>query len=705
MAKDVLIENLNPQQKEAVLYNDGPILVLAGAGSGKTRVITHKFAYLVKKKKLPSSSIFTVTFTNKAADEMKERINAFFVQRLKQTWIGTFHSLCSRILRMEIDALGYKNDFSIYDEEEKASLIKQILKDFNIHEALYKGVCNKISLLKSALISPEDFLSSNNGYSFDEKLGRVYLKYQDELKRYNALDFDDLILLTIQLFENYPSILKKYHDTFSYILVDEFQDTSQSQYLLIKFLASPHKNICVVGDDDQSIYRFRGASVQNILNFKKDFSNVKIIKLEQNYRSTQNILNVSNHLISKNLFRSDKKLWTQKCSGERVFYCRLSNEQEEAKYVARSIKDLYLKSNYEYRDFAILYRINIQSKALEDALRAESIPYHIISGISFYQRKEVKDLISFLKVIMNPDDNVSLIRVINSFYRGIGAATISKLELEAKNLGLSLYATIKALIKSNKLTLSLKNKLNDLITSIDSISSQSNKRTTDLLKEIVEKTDYVNKLDDKKLQNLLELISSAENTSLTEFLDKISLISSADDSPKGNSVSLVTLHNAKGLEFPVVFIVGLEDGILPYFKAIDDREDLQEERRLLYVGMTRARDYLCLTGAKRRKLFAKFQDFEPSRFLADIPRECCDWVERIQATIDNKEDETVNSQPSSTTYTLNYKIGTKVKHPVWGIGIIRDCYGEGENKKVMINFPGFGIKRLALKFANLQTMN
>ncbi|MCX7913900.1 MAG: UvrD-helicase domain-containing protein [Thermodesulfovibrionales bacterium] len=703
MAKEVLTENLNPQQREAVLYNDGPMLVLAGAGSGKTRVITYKFAYLVKKKRFPASSIFTVTFTNKAADEMKQRINLFFSKGLKQTWIGTFHSLCNRILRREIDVLGYRNDFSIYDEEERASLIKQILKDFNIHEALYKGVCNKISLLKSALISPEDFLTHNNGYSFDEKLGRVYLRYQDELKRFNALDFDDLVLLTIQLFKIYPSILKKYHDLFSYILVDEFQDTNQSQYTLLKILASQHRNICVVGDDDQSIYKFRGADIQNIFNFKKDFSEVKVIKLEQNYRSTQNILNVSNHLISKNFLRNDKKLWTDKCTGERVFYCRLNNEEEEARYVARSIKDLYLKANYEYRDFAVLYRINIQAKAIEDALRAESIPYHIISGISFYQRKEIKDLISYLKVIMNPDDNVSLVRIINSFYRGIGNATISKIELEARNLGLSLFATIKSMIRSNGLTLTIKNKLHDLIANIESISSKSFKNTADLLKEIIDKTDYVNRLDDKRLQNLFELISSAENTSLREFLDKVSLISSADDSPKGNSVSLMTLHNAKGLEFPVVFIIGLEDGILPYFKAIDDGEELQEERRLLYVGMTRARDYLCLTGAKRRKLFSKYQDFEPSRFLADIPRECCNWIEKIQPTIEDSNDDKAPMPPSSP-YALTYSIGTKVKHPVWGVGVIRDCYGEGEDKKVMINFPGIGIKRLALKFANLQTM-
>lgn len=703
MAKDVLNKNLNPQQKEAVLYSDGPLLVLAGAGSGKTRVITHKFAYLVKKKKYPPHSIFTVTFTNKAADEMKQRISDFFSQSLnQQTWIGTFHSLCNRILRKEIGTLGYKNDFSIYDDDERAALIKQILRDFNIHEALYKGVATKISLLKSALILPEEFISRHNGFSFDEKLGRVYLKYQDELKRFNALDFDDLILLTVELFQNNSEILQKYQNIFPYILVDEFQDTNQSQYLLLKLLASAHKNICAVGDDDQSIYKFRGADVRNILNFKKDFANSKIIKLEQNYRSTQNILDVSGHLISKNQLRNEKRLWTENSSGERVFYCRLNNEEEEAKYVARSIKDLYLKANYEYRDFAVLYRINIQSKAIEDALRDEAIPYHIVSGLSFYQRKEIKDAISFLKFITNPDDNICLVRIINNFYRGIGASTISKVELEAKRTGQSFYATIKSMLKSNGVSSSLKNKLSELMMNIDSIPSNSYKTAADLLKAIIEKTGYINNLDDKRLQNLLELISSAENVPVREFLDKISLISSADDSPTGNSVSLMTLHNAKGLEFSVVFIVGLEDGILPYFKAIDDKDELQEERRLLYVGMTRARDYLCLTGAKRRRLFSKFQDFEPSRFLADIPRECCNWIEKVQN--ETTCEITDNSKSTNQKHSSVYFVGTKVKHPIWGVGVIRDCCGEGDDTKVMINFPGIGIKRLALKFANLQSL-
>ena len=699
MIKDVLTENLNPQQKEAILYSEGPMLVLAGAGSGKTRVIAHKYAFIARKKKIPPSSIFTVTFTNKAADEMKERINGFVSRKIHQPWIGTFHSLCNRILRREISVLGFKNDFSIYDEDERSALIRQILRDFNIHEALYKGVNTKISLLKSALILPEEFISRNDGFSFDEKLGRVYLRYQNELKRYNALDFDDLILLTVQLFGQNQAILQKYQELFPYILVDEFQDTNQSQYMLLKLLSSGHKNICAVGDDDQSIYKFRGADVRNILNFKQDFPDAKIIKLEQNYRSTQNILDVSGHLISKNPLRNEKKLWTENCCGERVFYCRLNTEEEEAKYVARNIKDLYLKANYEYKNFAVLYRINIQSKSIEDALRAERIPYHIVSGLSFYQRKEIKDVVSFLKVIINPDDNVCLARIINNFYRGIGVSTISKIELEAKRYEVSLFSAIKLMIKSNGLASSIKNKLGDFVNSIETISAKSYKTAADVLKEIIEKTEYINNLDDKKIQNLLELVSSAENVPVREFIDRISLASSTDDLASGNYVSLMTLHNAKGLEFPVVFIIGLEEGLLPYFKAADDKEELQEERRLLYVGMTRARDYLCLTGAKRRRLFSKFQDFEPSRFLMDIPRECCNWLERVYHKTDDMPSQI---QPKNPKYSPGYIVGSKVKHPVWGVGIIRDCCGEGEDTKIMINFPGVGLKRVALKFANLQ---
>lgn len=701
MAKDVLLEELNPQQKEAILYSKGPLLVLAGAGSGKTRVITHKFAYLVKKKKYRPSSIFTVTFTNKAANEMKERICRFIDNDMKHSWIGTFHSQCNKILRKEIKALGYKPDFSIYDDDDQCNLIRHILKELNIYEALYKGVASRISILKSSLVSPEEFLSQGDGFSFDEKLGRVYLKYQDELKRCNAVDFDDLIMLTVRLFEENPKILAKYHDMFPYVLVDEFQDTNPAQYRLLQLLVSSSNNICAVGDDDQSIYRFRGADVNNILNFEKDFPGAKIIKLEQNYRSTQNILDVSGAVISKNPNRKPKNLWTEKGCGEKVFYCRLNSEEEEAKYVARTIKDLYLKGSFEYSNFAILYRINLQARAIEDALREEAIPYHVVSGISFYHRREIKDIISYMKIAINPDDNVSLRRIINSPPRGIGASTLSKIEQEAKKNSTSLFTAIKLMLKSNNVAPSIKDKLNEFVKIIEGISSASYKTAADILKDIVEKTGYIENIEEDRLQNILELVSSAENISVKDFADRVSLVSATDDSPQKTSVSLMTLHSAKGLEFPVVFIVGLEEGILPYFKAIDDVSEMQEERRLFYVGMTRARDILCLTGAKRRKLYSKIQDQEPSRFLQDIPKDCCHWIEKVQQKAEIAP-EPVKLPPKKPSPA--YVIGCRVKHPVWGIGVVRDCHEEGNDTKLTVNFPGIGLKRLVAKYANLERL-
>lgn len=700
MAKEVLLEELNPRQKEAILHSKGPLLVLAGAGSGKTRVITHKFTYLVKKKKYRPSSIFTVTFTNKAANEMKERICRFIEQHdMKQSWIGTFHSQCNKILRKEIKALGYKPDFSIYDNDDQCNLIRHILKDMKIYEALYKGVASRISILKSSLVSPEEFLSQGDSFSFDEKLGRAYLKYQDELKRCNALDFDDLIMLTVRLFEENPKILAKYHDMFPYILVDEFQDTNHAQYRLLQLMASSHKNICAVGDDDQSIYKFRGADVSNILNFEKDFPGAIIIKLEQNYRSTQNILDVSGAVISKNPDRKSKILWTEKGCGEKVFYCRLNSEEEEAKYVARTIKDLYLKDSFEYSDFAILYRINLHARAVEDALRQEAIPYHVVSGVSFYHRREIKDIISYLKLALNPNDNVSLRRIINSPPRGIGASTISKIEQEAKKNSTSLFAAIKLMLKSNSVASSIKDKLSEFVKIMEKISSTSYKTAADMLKDIVEKTGYIEGIEEERLQHILELVSSAENITPKDLADRVSLISTTDDSPQKTSVSLMTLHSAKGLEFPVVFVIGVEEGILPYFKAIDDASEMQEERRLFYVGMTRAKDILCLTAAKRRRLYSKVQEQEPSRFLHDVPKNCCHWIEKVQQKTE-AAPEPVKLPPKKPAAA--YVVGCRVKHPSWGIGVVRDCCEEGNDTKLTVNFPGIGLKRLAVKYANLE---
>ncbi|HEX8949480.1 MAG TPA: UvrD-helicase domain-containing protein [Dissulfurispiraceae bacterium] len=702
MAKEVLLEDIDSRQREAILHAKGPLLVIAGAGSGKTRVVTHKFAYLIKKKKYSVPSILTLTFSNKAADEMRDGICRFVECDAKNSWIGTFHSQCNKILRREIKALGYKPDFSIYDDDDQCNLVRYILKEFNIYEALYKGVASRIGILKAAMISPEEFLAQGDGFSFDEKLGRVYLKYQDEMKRCNALDFDDLIMLTVKLFEEHPEVLKKYSSMFPYILVDEFQDTNKAQYRLLQLLSSSHRNICAVADDDQSIYKCKGADVGNILQFEKDFPDATVIKLEQNYRSTQNILNVSEAVISKNPSRKGKKLLTGKGCGEKVFYCRFNTEDEEARYAARTIKDLYLKNNYEYGNFAVFYRANLQARAIEDALREEDIPYHVLSGTSFYHRREIKDLISYMRLALNHNDNVSLRRIVNSPQRNIGASTISRIEQEAKRNSLGLFTAMNSLLKSNNVAPSLKEKLQDFVKVINSISSTPYKTAAEMLKGIVEKTDYIVDIEEERLQNIMELISSADGVSIKDFIEKVSLASSTSDSaPKKASVSLMTLHCTKGYEFPVVFIVGLEEGILPYFKAIDDPAEMQEERRLFYVGMTRAKDILCLSGVKKRKLYSKIQEQEPSRFLLDIPKTCCQWIEK---TVSQRPEPVLEPVPMPAAKPLiqAYVVGSKVRHPAWGIGIVRDCFADGDDTKVTVNFPSVGLKRLSVRHAQLE---
>jgi len=694
----MFLDNLNPEQKEALLHCKGPLLVLAGAGSGKTKMITYKFAYLVKNKKLSPTSIFTLTFTNRAADEMKSCIRDILKVDCTNYWIGTFHSHCRRILRQEIKAIGYSPDFCIYDEEDQHQLIRQILKEFKMYEALYKGVASRISYLKASLITPEDFLASGDSYGFDERLARIYRRYQEELKRANALDFDDLICLTVKLFKEHPKILERYQDIFSYILVDEFQDTNIAQYLLIKLLASKHGNICVVGDDDQSIYKFRGANVGNIKRFEEDFPGLKIIKLEKNYRSTQNILHVSGAVISMNKDRKEKRLWTDRGEGEKVCYTLCGNEIEEARYIAKTIKDLYLKGKYQFGDFAILYRLNLLLRTLEEGLRSEDIPYRVVGGVSFYQRKEIKDILAYVKLALNKNDNVSFRRIINVPQRGIGQATLSKIEHEAKKKGVSLFEAMRLIVKGDSLASPIKEKLIEFIKLIEELSTFSEGKAEEMLRFILNTTNYTDALEKEKLQNIEELISSAGDLSVREFLDKASLFTNLDDSIDRGAVSLMTIHLAKGHEFPVVFIPGLEEGILPYFKVAETADDLSEERRLFYVGMTRAKDILFLTSARQRRLYSKLQEQEPSRFIKDIPKNCCYWSEKVrQAPIPQKQKEVVVAE-------VPYPAGCRVRHPKWGIGVVRDCYGEGDDKKIMVNFPSVGIKRLAVKFANLERL-
>ncbi len=700
MSKESLLEGLNPQQREALLHTEGPLLVLACAGSGKTRVIAHKFAHLIRSKKFPPASILTLTFTNKAANEMKERISLLSGKDTNKAWIGTFHSQCNRLLRKEIRPMGYQPDFSIYDDDDQYTLIRHILREFRFHEALYKGVAAKISSLKSSLIGPEEFLSTGDGFGFDEKLAKVYIRYQDELKRCNALDFDDLIGVTVTLFERCPDILKEYQNSFPYILVDEFQDTNYAQYRLLKLLASGHRNISVVGDDDQSIYRFRGADVNNVFKFEKDFPGTKVIRLEQNYRSTQNILDVASAVISKNPKRKPKKLWTGREGGDSVYHCWLNNEDEEAKHIAKTVKELYLKGEYEFSDFTVLYRINIQSRAVEEALRDEGIPYHIVGGIGFYQRKEIKDIVAYLRLIMNRNDNVSLRRIINCPSRGIGAATLSKMENEAKKRSASLFDVIKSAIKTHSVTSAVKERLEGFIRLVEQMASRKYKTASDMIRDVVERTGYGEILDEERKEHAQELVAAASSeTDIGVFVDKVSLLTNLDDSARGKAVKLMTLHSAKGLEFPVVFIIGLEEGVLPYFKALENQDEINEERRLFYVGMTRAKDILWLTGASRRKLYARFQEQETSRFLADIPRECCEWIEKVKAPHVVRPTKTA---PDSRKAVFPYVAGCRVRHPKWGVGVVRDCYGDGDEQKVMVNFPNIGIKKLVLRFAHLE---
>lgn len=693
----LILENLNERQKEAILHKNGPLLVLAGAGSGKTRVITHRFAYLASKSS--PGAILAVTFTNKAAGEMKERIAGLTRKDLREAWVGTFHSQCNRLLRKEITALGYRSDFSIYDDDDQCNLIRHILKEFKICEALYKGILSRISSLKSAFITPEEFLSSGDSFGFEERLARVYVRYQDELKRCNALDFDDLLMLTVKLFEEYPKVLQRYQRKFKHILVDEFQDTNQVQYRLLKLLASSGGNICAVGDDDQSIYGFRGACVENIMNFERDFSGARVIKLEQNYRSTQNILRVSGNIIKRNPLRKIKTLWCDRESGEKVNHFWFGSEGEEARYISKLIKEFYLKGTYDFSDFAVLYRINLQSRPLEEALRQEKIPYRVLGGISFFHRKEIKDMSAYMRLTLNRDDNVSLRRIINTPHRGIGASTLSKIEQQAKKKNTSLFMAIKNLVKTSSITSSAREKLDGFVNIIEDISTARHKDAADMLRNIFIKSGYSNHIDDDRAENVKEFIESGEGREVKEFADYLSLYSSEDSESDGSAVSLLTLHSAKGLEFPVVFISGVEEGVLPYFKAENPRE-VAEERRLLYVGMTRARDMLWLTGAKKRRLYARVQEQEPSRFIADMPDECYRRIDKIIKTIASaaRADKPLRPVRPATAYT----VGSRVKHPKWGVGVVRDCYGDGEDQKITVNFPTIGVKRLALKFANLE---
>lgn len=638
-----LLNGLNKEQKEAVLHNEGPLLILAGAGSGKTRVLTHRIAYLIKEQGIYPSNILAITFTNKAAREMRERIDSLIGDLSNDMWVGTFHSICIRILRRDIEKIGYDSSFVIYDTTDQQVVIKECLKELNLSDKNFppKSVLETIGKQKDELVDADHF---EKLYASDFRLGKiakVYKLYEKKLKSNNALDFDDIIMNTIKLFKQYPEVLEYYQRRFRYILVDEYQDTNTAQYMLVRLLSEAHKNLCVVGDDDQSIYGWRGANIRNILDFEKDFKNCKTIKLEQNYRSTQNILDAANFVISNNTGRKCKRLWTENKGGSKIVVCENDNEHEEALYTAREIERLINDENRKYKDFAILYRINAQSRVLEEMLMREGIPYKIVGGQKFYDRKEIKDIIAYLRLIQNPADNVSLKRIINVPKRGIGDTTVEHAENIAIENGLSIFTIISDAKEHSALSRAAQ-KLDAFTKMI--LRFRTMKETmsiTELLDMVISDTGILKEYElensveaQSRIENIKELKSVAlefekqnEENSLEEFLANISLVSDLDNlEEEQDYVVLMTMHSAKGLEFPVVFIPGLEEGVFPSYRSITEGpEQLEEERRLCYVGITRAREKLYLSNARFRTLFGNSTYNKPSRFISEIPEHLIEY--------------------------------------------------------------------------------
>lgn len=736
-----LVEGLNNEQKEAVLHTEGPLLILAGAGSGKTRVLTHRIAHLIEEKGVYPSSILAITFTNKAAREMKERVRQLVGDQSENIWISTFHSSCVRILRRDIEKLGYDRSFVIYDTTDQQTVIKDCLKELNLNEKNFppRAVLDMIGRAKDSL---EDAKAYTKRYAADFRMSKVaalYELYQKKLKNNNALDFDDIILLTIKLFEEHPPVLEFYKRKFKYILVDEYQDTNYAQYRLISLLAQDHRNLCVVGDDDQGIYSWRGADIGNILNFEKEFKNCRVIKLEQNYRSTQTILNAANSVIKNNTGRKSKKLWTENADGEKIQCYEGNNEHDEAYFVASEIKRL-VNSDKEYKDFAVLYRINAQSRVLEDAFMKEGIPYKILAGLRFYDRKEIKDIIAYLRVVQNPSDDISLKRIINVPKRGIGAATVETAESIAVKNDTSIFSTIASAGEFSDLQRASA-KLSGFVSLIQSFRELKEKTTVSgLIEAVIDKSGILEELQEEKtvesegrIENIKELLSVAldfeeqsEEQGLEDFLAQISLVSEVDNLEEGNSkVILMTLHGAKGLEFPVVFMVGLEEGVFPGNRSMTDENALEEERRLCYVGITRSREKLYISNTTSRTLFGNTTYNRASRFLKEIPEEFLEGkaVKKVKSSAavssagGRKEPNGFaremmwNSKsiviPSANRPAgeFNLKAGDRVEHKKFGMGTITSVEEEKGDHKLEIQFDNAGMKRLMAGFANLKKVD
>lgn len=693
------IDELNKEQKEAVLTTEGPILILAGAGSGKTKVLTTKIAYLIEEKGISPYNILAITFTNKAAKEMKERLYKLVGVISKYSQVSTFHSFGLRILRENCEQLGYASNFIIMDSDDSLSVIKKILKEFNLDPKQYNpnAIRNKISSCKNELVTPEEYEKFAIG-EYEKVVLKVYQKYEKTLKRNNSIDFDDLLILPIKLFREHPSILQKYQEKFKYILIDEYQDTNEAQYILTKMISAKYKNICCVGDNDQSIYSFRGANYRNILNFEKDYKDAKVIKLEQNYRSTSTILDAANDVIKNNTERKDKNLWSTKGEGEKISYFRAFNEKDEAFYVIREVKNL-INKGIDYQNIAVIYRTNAQSRVLEEEFLVSNIPHHIVGGTGFYSRKEIKDLLAYLRLIHNEKDNVSLTRIINVPKRGIGLKSISNLSEKADSLDISMYEAI-----TTGKEYEFKNMIEDLKRVAKDLT------LTELVDKILDVTGMKKEIEaentlvsENRLENLEEFKSITKKfeeregvISLEDFLLETSLLTDVNeykDDP--NRVSLMTVHSVKGLEFDYVFVVGLEEGIFPHVNSLMDNSELEEERRLCYVAITRAKEKLFLVNSRMRTLFGKEQSNPASRFIAEINQDL------LEKSFKEKEEEQVKIKKEELFHkeNIDYVVGDYVYHDVFGQGKIIEL--SGSIATIAFKHP-HGIKKLMKNHKSLK---
>lgn len=737
------MQGLNKEQLDAVQTINGPMLILAGAGSGKTKVLTCRIAHLLQQGVRPYR-ILAITFTNKAAAEMRERVDRMAGAAARDVWLFTFHAFCARLLRYELENLsGYANNFAIYDTSDSKNLIKQVLKEMNLDEKRFPlpAIISHISNAKNALLLPDAYAREASGY-YEQQVAKIYDAYQKKLQANNAVDFDDLLLLALRLLQENPAVREKYQRKFDYLMVDEYQDTNHAQYLLTKLLAAGHRNICVVGDADQSIYGWRGADIQNILDFEKDYPDAKLVKLEQNYRSTQVILDAANAVIDNNSGRKPKNLWTANGNGSEIIYYQANDERDEARYVIENMQKLQLNEGAKLGDMAVLYRTNAQSRVFEEMLIKSGIAYTMVGGTKFYERKEIKDALAYLRLLYNPHDSLSLLRIINVPRRGIGDATLARLQEYANASGQSLFEVVTNAADVPGLASRFANKLDELSGLLFELMGEAaDVPVKQLLDDVLLKTGYLEELqsskdpqDESRVENLKEMLSvteefavkcerNGEEPTLENFLADVALVADIDDAELGEeAVTLMTLHSAKGLEFPDVFLVGMEEGIFPHSRTLMNDNEIEEERRLCYVGITRAEKHLFLSNARTRTIYGRTQYYTPSRFLQEVPRnlvhvikrpvvqrlamvsqvhkptakENANWFEQHKASFFPRE--------SSAAAGCSFHVGDKVMHKKWGAGTIVTAKAADDGQEVTVAFAGGGIRSLLTKYAKLEKL-